>query len=887
MRDTIPTFEQFINEGLWSSGMKRAENDDKRQEDIVHPDFDKYFKNIEWVDMGDDMPYLFAKYDYPANDDDEMLNLKDVIDIAFSLPDDIKIMNKDDLNFLNKTCETEIYQSSSLEKYISNFTGNDMYFKRKQRYFIDVRGKNMIDFIHGTNHINPDEYFSYTATFKLMKEKETPLKEGLWSAGMKRVENNEDRLENKVNSNIKKLGEIDLGFPFVFADKDFEVSGDNKFTWEQVQGFLPHIEAHGWRLLSDDDVYNFYTNNFLPHKMKPEFETNEYTDHAYSRFLSIEREGFEDILTFKLYDKNFAYYWCDYSEHLKKTNTKEELDGLSTAKGVEIHLSNRYGFQPIETNNFGKNTVRRVRLVKDKDDNKKNLTEGLWSAGMKRAENDEERIGDRINTNIKDLKEVDILHPFYIFADQDLEIEGQDMFTYEEWVAWKDKLKLDGWIVPEYDVWSNEKNLEWCNSVKLNSREDVNGYDLIHIGFMHHSITYRHSSEYLFMKYLLDMDDAIKYGYYKVSISEIGDHNQALKAYSSRFKIRLVKKKENLDEGLWSSGMKRVESDEKRMEDKIITNIKTLKEVELSNPYYTFADKDLEINGQDMFTYQEWSEIKDKLELDGWIVPDYDLWHSHKNVNWFEPVKISTKENGDDYIACVDIMGHRITYEYPMKMHVMEYLLDISDEKWISMYGYYTVSPADFGEYGFKKKTSDSKFKIRLVKKKGHLDEGLWSAGMKRVENGEKRQEDITKFDKYLPTIEWVDMGHPDYLYAKYDFQEGMLAEEIYNLQLPEGIHIMTREDYKAIKFGNKRKIYTSSIEGLENKQFILTSKKGGKTICFQCDFQKDYTVYIDKYENLYFSYNLLLDNSKCVHKVATNEPTYVFKLIKEKIIID
>lgn len=34
-----------------------------------------------------------------------------------------------------------------------------------------------------------------------------------------------------------------------------------------------------------------------------------------------------------------------------------------------------------------------------------------------------------------------------------------------------------------------------------------------------------------------------------------------------------------------------------------------------------------------------------------------------------------------------------------------------------------------------------------------------------------KRTEDFTEFDKYLYSVEWVDLGHPKYLFAKTDFK--------------------------------------------------------------------------------------------------------------------
>lgn len=41
----------------------------------------------------------------------------------------------------------------------------------------------------------------------------------------------------------------------------------------------------------------------------------------------------------------------------------------------------------------------------------------------------------------------------------------------------------------------------------------------------------------------------------------------------------------------------------------------------------------------------------------------------------------------------------------------------------------------------------------------------------------EKRSEDMTEFDKYLDEVEWVDLGHPKYLFAKKDFCEDYTQE--------------------------------------------------------------------------------------------------------------
>ena len=103
---TIPTFEQFIstNEGLWSSGMKRAENDEKRLEDMgILNSFQKYIQTIEWVDLGDDF-YEFAKVDYK-----EMISMNEFKEIRTYLQ---STYDKQKISILDKQYWSFIYKNT-------------------------------------------------------------------------------------------------------------------------------------------------------------------------------------------------------------------------------------------------------------------------------------------------------------------------------------------------------------------------------------------------------------------------------------------------------------------------------------------------------------------------------------------------------------------------------------------------------------------------------------------------------------------------------------------------------------------------------------------------------------------------------------------------------
>ena len=103
----IKKFEEYINEGLWSSGMKRAETGEVRLGDKTF--FDNYLKDVEWVDMGHP-DVLFAKYDYPIEveritDSELVLSVNMINDIIKpNLPKDVSIMNRKQIEFIKRTC---------------------------------------------------------------------------------------------------------------------------------------------------------------------------------------------------------------------------------------------------------------------------------------------------------------------------------------------------------------------------------------------------------------------------------------------------------------------------------------------------------------------------------------------------------------------------------------------------------------------------------------------------------------------------------------------------------------------------------------------------------------------------------------------------------------
>ena len=183
-------FEEYINEGLWSSGMKRAETNSKREEDVS--EFERYLRDVEWVDLGHP-DFLFAKKDFRPVLHDEIK----LIDTEL-LPDNIGIITLEAYQEICKNCNT--IKENNKYKYISDKTNEYIIFEDDASYFWEnvlvfqngakVKVFDLDDKTDKVKLCNKKSYFR----IKLIKKKD--VNEGLWSSGMKRAETGEERLEN-------------------------------------------------------------------------------------------------------------------------------------------------------------------------------------------------------------------------------------------------------------------------------------------------------------------------------------------------------------------------------------------------------------------------------------------------------------------------------------------------------------------------------------------------------------------------------------------------------------------------------------------------------------------------------------------------------------------
>ena len=124
------------------------------------------------------------------------------------------------------------------------------------------------------------------------------------------------------------------------------------------------------------------------------------------------------------------------------------------------------------------------------------------------------------------------------------------------------------------------------------------------------------------------------------------------------------------------------------------------------------------------------------------------------------------------------------------------------------------------------------------------IEEGFLSKTINRSKSGEKRLGDKSPIDNYLKNIEWVDLGHREYLFAKLDFEDRFTTEELLQIKksLPNGIKMLTRSQHTWLK----------------KKCLLNENKKDGVTFTSEINGEK-----------IYFN-NLNPDESHFVYYIGT-----------------
>lgn len=137
--------------------------------------------------------------------------------------------------------------------------------------------------------------------------------EGLVNKTLKRIRTGRERIEDVIKTNVDEYEEVDLGLPFVFANVNLIVGGDDTFTFGELMKYMKVIKKTGWRLLSPEDVKRHLLTT--RRTLQPKFFTEYVISHT---SLGVTEGDFDSLVL-----KN-GKYWLD------------ELEGSSSFGVVEV-----------------------------------------------------------------------------------------------------------------------------------------------------------------------------------------------------------------------------------------------------------------------------------------------------------------------------------------------------------------------------------------------------------------------------------------------------------------------------------------------------------------------------------------------------------------------
>ena len=114
------------------------------------------------------------------------------------------------------------------------------------------------------------------------------------------------------------------------------------------------------------------------------------------------------------------------------------------------------------------------------------------------------------------------------------------------------------------------------------------------------------------------------------------------------------------------------------------------------------------------------------------------------------------------------------------------------------------------------------------------INEGLWAKGINRSKTGDERLEDKHPVLEFLKEAEWVEMGHPKFLFCKTQMDHKFSIKEIHELSniFKGKYQIMHKNMYYWLKrkFGEPEPV---DMDTENNQQYYVG---GNRKIYFGCD---------------------------------------------------
>lgn len=283
----IKKFEEFIKESLWKSGINRAKENTVRQEEkdsFFYKDgmfpikgFHNWFLKFVRVNK------VFKRVRvYLKPDETEMASYHDVIRRGKNAP--FKIRDASECVYVTTggRITDEIREILTSDKFI--------------------------DAINDTLAEMPEKYFSQ-------------MNESLWKSGINRAKTGEERIEDKINSNISSLNGIDLGFNFLIADDTLEIEDERVFTLDDIKKYKDVIAKYGWRLMTVEECQLIAYNSRFKVENGGKYNTME--------FLVIESKKNKNSVSYNITATGAKkFYWVDPDENSSTKALMFSFDGI-------------------------------------------------------------------------------------------------------------------------------------------------------------------------------------------------------------------------------------------------------------------------------------------------------------------------------------------------------------------------------------------------------------------------------------------------------------------------------------------------------------------------------------------------------------------------------
>ena len=161
------------------------------------------------------------------------------------------------------------------------------------------------------------------------------IEEGFLSKTLGRAKSGEERIEDRITSNIDDLEEINLG-DIKIADEDIEINGEEVFTYYDMIKYKPYIEQHGWKILDLETMVN------IVHSF--DYSCVPYDDETY---LISHKNSDDEILL-----PRHCEWWVDNTNLKRKISFAEHPNSthgnvLSTIRNFDYNIRIKHALLPI------------------------------------------------------------------------------------------------------------------------------------------------------------------------------------------------------------------------------------------------------------------------------------------------------------------------------------------------------------------------------------------------------------------------------------------------------------------------------------------------------------------------------------------------------------